>query len=158
MPQPKLNKHIPTILALSVVILLSCTTYGQNRNELTVNGFAGYGSNALNNEFMNKLVLGGNISNSLKDQTLNHTNKYNRIGADLTYEVYFKNYSDTLFDNAPNWRLYFGLGSYTQYSSTFTRDLYKTIFYGNKVFGDQEASIGGSQFFLLDFKKFIYVH
>lgn len=142
------------LLFCSLVLFIHFSTgYNQYKNELKINGYGGYGSNMLNDQFLNKLVVGGFIDDNQKETALRFSDKYNRVGADLNYEITFHNYKDTLFEKFPKWKLYFGLGSYTQYSSTFTRDLFTSVFYGNRDFIDEKAIIGGSQILLLDFKK-----
>ena len=56
---------------------------------------ANYGSTDLNNEFIDKLLFGGEITPDLKDKVLKRTNKRNRFGLELNYEVKFTELRDT---------------------------------------------------------------
>lgn len=114
---------------------------------------ANYGSTDLNNEFIDKLLFGGEITPDLKDKVLKRTNKRNRFGLELNYEVKFTELRDTLFPKIPEYRYYIGFGSYTNLSASYTEDLYKLAFYGNKQFENETAQLGRSNFTSYRFEK-----
>ncbi len=114
---------------------------------------ANYGSTDLNNEFIRVLLFGGQITPELKDKVLNRTNKRNRFGVELNYETRFTELTDTLFPKLPDYRYYIGFGSFTNLSSSYTKDLYKLAFYGNKQFENETAKLARSNFTSYRFEK-----
>lgn len=114
---------------------------------------ANYGSTNLSNEFIQKLLFGGKIENSLKEKVMDKTNKRNRFGVEVNYDIRFVDFTDTLFKKLPNYRYYIGFSSYNNLSASYTKDLFSTVFYGNKQFENQTASLGRSNFTSYKFEK-----
>ena len=114
---------------------------------------ANYGSTNLSNEFMQKLLFGGEITERLKELAIDKTNNRNRFGLEVNYEGQFVDMTDTLIKKLPNYHYYIGFGSYNNISASYTRDLFSTIFYGNKQFEDQTAELGRSNFTSYKFEK-----
>ena len=129
----------------------------KTRNYLIEGGFSGnYGSTNLNNEFIQKLLFGGRIDDNLKDLTLDRTNKRNRFGLEINYEMKFVDLKDTLFQNLPDWNYYIGFGSYNNVSASYTRDFFSLAFYGNKQFENETAQLGKSDFTSYKFEKITF--
>ncbi len=114
---------------------------------------ANYGSTNLSNEFMQKLLFGGEITERLKELAIDKTNNRNRFGLEVNYEGQFVDMTDTLIKKLPNYHYYIGFGSYNNISASYTRDLFSTIFYGNNQFEDQTAELGRSNFTSYKFEK-----
>jgi hypothetical protein len=117
---------------------------------------ANYGSTDLNNEFIDKLLFGGQITPELKDKVLKRTNNRNRFGVELNYEIKFTELTDTVFPSLPAYRYYIGFGSYTNLSASYTKDLYKLAFYGNTQFENETAQLGKSNFTSYRFEKITF--
>ena len=114
---------------------------------------ANYGSTNLTNEFLEKLLFGGRIEDRNKDKVLDKTNNRNRFGVEVNYEVQFVELRDTLFKKLPNFAYYLGFGSYNNISASYTRDLFSSVFYGNKQFENKTAVLGRSNFLSQKFEK-----
>ena len=112
-----------------------------------------YGSTNLNNEFIQKLLFGGKIGTDIKDKALNKINNKGRFGVEVNYDIKYVNLKDTLFEKLPNYNYYIGFGSYNNISATYTKDLFSTVFYGNKEFENQSAILGRSSFISTKFEK-----
>lgn len=117
---------------------------------------ANFGSTDLNNEFINVLLFGGQITPELKDKVLKRTNKRNRFGVELNYGARFTELTDTLFPKFPEYKYYIGFGSFTNLSSSYTKDLYELVFYGNKRFENETARLGKSNFTSYRFEKITF--
>ncbi len=120
---------------------------------LSVDFFGGLGSTNMTNEFTSKLIFGGHIDSTLKNNVLDNTKKMNRAGFELNYEVKFYNMQDTFLRTLPDYRYYIGIGSYANTSASFTQDFFKTIFYGNASFGNTPAVFDNTTLFQSNFKK-----
>lgn len=112
-----------------------------------------YGSTNLNNEFIQKLLFGGKIETGIKDKAIDKIKNKGRFGVEVNYNIKYVNLKDTLFENLPNYNYYIGFGSYNNISASYTKDLFSTVFYGNKQFENQTAILGRSSFISTKFKK-----
>mgnify|MGYP000091341904 CR=1 FL=1 len=117
---------------------------------------ANYGSTNLSNEFIQKLLFGGRIEEREKDKVLDKTNKRNRFGVELNYDLKFVDMKDTLFKKLPDFAYYLGFGSYNNVSASYTKDLFSTVFYGNKQFENETAKLGRSNFVSQKFEKITF--
>ena len=130
----------------------------ENKSNYSIESYlyANYGSNNLTNEFAQKLIFGGKINTELKDNVLDRTNKFNRFGVELNYELKFTEKRDTLFQIMPKFSYYIGFGSYTNVSASYSRDLFSTVFYRNKQFENETANLGPSNFVIQKFEKITF--
>ncbi len=160
---------IKTILLSFILSLCAILSYSQEdtltnaekpewkpKYKIEANFDANYGSTDLNNEFIDVLLFGGQITPELKDRVLDRTNKRNRFGVELNYEARFTELTDTLFPKLPDYRYYIGFGSYTNLSSSYTKDLYQLIFYGNKQFENKTTELARSNFTSYRFEKITF--
>ena len=112
-----------------------------------------YGSTNLNNEFIQKLLFGGKIGASIKDKAIDKIKNKGRFGVEINADIKYINLKDTLFERLPNYNYYIGFGSYNNISAAYTKDLFSTVFYGNKQFENQTAILGRSSFIATKFEK-----
>ncbi len=70
--------------------------------ELIVSGIADFSSTSLQNELMQKLFYGGEITFGIKNRSFIDHKGINRFGADISGEVEYRNLKLNLFKN-PNW-------------------------------------------------------
>lgn len=145
-------------LSLAFIILMNSLLFGQdttfNKNVmLSFNTELSYGTTNISNEFTDKLIFGGNISKELKGKALSKAKNINRIGVELNYEFKYYNLRDTFLLSMPKYRYYIGFGSFTNISSSFSHDFFKTMFYGNKDFVDKTAHLGPTNLFQSSFRK-----
>lgn len=115
--------------------------------------YTGYGSSNIQNEIVNKFLLGGHIDSTIKNKASDKLGKTNRFGAEANYEIKYYNLKDTFLRKLPDFRYYFGFGSYTNLSASYSEDLFRTAFYGNKQYEGQTAQFDNTNLFQSDFKK-----
>ena len=123
--------------------------------QIEVMSQVGFGSSNLTNEFINKLLFGGTITDELKNKILDKTKKTNRIGLEINNEirVYI---IDTIFPKYPNHIYYFGFGSFRNRNAKFSHDFFKTLFYGNKSYAGKTAKLGNTKVIDSKFEKITF--
>lgn len=156
--QEEIKKEINKPYAYAKLTNGACVSLSlpNNQNALSISGYGSFGSNHLNNTFINTLAFGGNIDDEMKDDALDKSRLYNRLGGELNYSVNFYNLKDTFLRTSPNLRYYFGFGSFTNYSTQYTNDVFETVFYGNKPFVNEPIFLDGTRVFQSDFKKITF--
>lgn len=99
-------------------------------------------SNAITNSFVNKFINGGFIDNALKnDQQL--LEKENVFGAGFQFGAEAMFAPDSLFGSQRyGWSI--GLSHQDDLSAMFGRDVFNTVFYGNKSYAGKTADFGNS--------------
>lgn len=111
------------------------------------------GSNVLDNMFMKKSILGGNLENQHLNQLSDEMKDQNRAGFIVTAGLEFLNFRDTLFKH-PQWGLRVGINSNYHGAVSFSRDLFKTIYRGNTQFANDSAVLGPLNFQYQAWQKF----
>ncbi|HSY61418.1 MAG TPA: hypothetical protein VK796_06050 [Cytophaga sp.] len=115
-------------------------TFGVEKEATYKTYFSIYGSgyinsNALTNSFLKSyLYTKSYISDDLKQQQVNRLKKSNCIGADIKIGIYGQHTVNKL-------RVEAGLSYRDFYSSQFSSDAFKLIFYGNSMCAGQTASL-----------------
>ena len=115
-------------------------TFGVEKEATYKTYFSIYGSgyinsNALTNSFLKSyLYTKSYISDDLKQQQVNRLKKSNCIGADIKIGIYGQHTVNKL-------RVEAGLSYRDFYSSQFSSDAFKLIFYGNSMYAGQTASL-----------------
>jgi hypothetical protein len=104
-----------------------------------------YGSSVMNSEFVNKFLFGGKIDRDLKDEAYAKLNNNNRLGGDLNYKLNVEIPFDTIF-RRQNISLLIGLEYNEHMDASFTSDLFKFTFDGNKQFAGSNADIGQTNY------------
>lgn len=113
----------------------------------------GYGSNSIDNEFLSKILWGGHIDSTLKNRVSDRLANNNRLGFEINYELKYFNLKDTFLRSFPDYRYYFGFGSFTNVSISYKADFFRVLFYGNKGFEGKSVDLNKTNFFISDFKK-----
>ena len=121
--------------------------------ELIVSGVADFSSTSLQNELMQKLFYGGEITFGIKNRSLIDHKGINRFGADISCEVEYRNLKLNLFKN-PNWGLTVKSGYYNYVSLLYSKDLYGLTFFGNDNYLGQNVNLSGTRFLGMSFQKF----
>ena len=104
-----------------------------------------YGSSVMNNDFLSQFMFGGRIERKDKNTAYKNLSSHNRLGGDLNYQFNVEIPFDTLF-RKPNISLSVGLENVEHMDATFTSDLFKFTFDGNKQFAGEFATIGGTNY------------
>ena len=125
----------------------SFINYRNTRRSVSVNLDFEAGSNGLSAGLVNKLVWGGYISNDLKEESAKHLRGYNNFGVVLDYGV------DAFVKGNKNVDLLIGLKNQEVLNSTFTREFFNLMFYGNSMYRGQFANLSGSNVNALRFQE-----
>ena len=104
-----------------------------------------YGSDAVNNEFLNKFLYGGRIEQSEKEAVYKNLSALNTMGQDVNFNLNVTIPIDTLF-NKTTLSLLFGIEFVEHFDAQFTEDLFKFTFDGNKQFAGQKAELSNTDF------------
>ena len=126
------------------------TTYYSH--EIILTGMAEVSSSALKNEFTNKLIYGGFISDQIKNQTFDKHKNVNRLGLDIMTELEYRNMKVNAFRNDKIGFLVKG-GYSILGSAIYTKDAFGLVFYGNSSYLGETADLTGSQFSFISFQK-----
>jgi len=110
-----------------------------------VGGDYTYGSTVMNNKFLNKFLFGGKIDRKLKDDAYSKLGNNNRLGGDLNYQLNVEIPFDTMF-RKQNISLLIGVELNEHIDASFSSDLFKFTFDGNKQFAGTNADIGGTNY------------
>lgn len=144
------------IFTIAYTVLIGQDTITNRYDEniiLSFNTDLSYGTTSINNQFIDKLLYGGEITDEIKDKALSKTKQSNRLGVELNYEFKFYNMKDTFLLSMPKYRYYIGFGSFSNISSQFSHDFFQTTFYGNKDFVGKTAYLGNTNIFQSTFRK-----
>jgi len=126
----------PTILLLS-----ADSSYRQSSSMIQVNANGLVGSNSLNIGFLKKSFFGGHLEDTHLDKLYQNMKSQNRAGFLANGGIELYNFSDTLFGK-PNWGMRAGFSTNYNGFLSFNRDLFKTIYRGNKSFADETTQLG----------------
>jgi len=125
----------------SILLLTSDSSYRQSSALVQVNGSGMLGSNSLDNHFFKKSILGGHLEADHLNKLYDEMNTLNRAGFNVNGGLDLYNFLDTIFKR-PDWGLRAGFSTNYHAFLRFNRDLYKTIYMGNKSFADQTVELG----------------
>lgn len=104
-----------------------------------------YGSSVMNNQFLNKFLFGGKIDREMKDKAYSKLSGNNRLGGDLNYQLAAEIPFDTLFGKT-NLSLLVGVELNEHIDASFSSDLFKFTFDGNKQFAGMSADISNTNY------------
>jgi hypothetical protein len=120
--------------------------YSDFRRHVSVAGEAEWNSNAINNNFVRKIYRGGYLDAQSKDAVSSSLLQQNIFGALNSYGLSaFFGKDSSRFD----W--FVGVKNQEYLNTTFTKDLFRVVFYGNEEFRGKYATITNSS---LNYMKF----
>ena len=122
------------------------------KHEFIFSGTADYGSTSLHKSLTQKLFYGGEITDDIKEKSLNLHKGINRFGSDLNAEVEYRNYTTNLFKKN-NWGFVVKAGFYSFINALYSKDLFELTFYGNQNYLGDTASLSGTKFSGLTYQK-----
>jgi hypothetical protein len=120
--------------------------------EFFMQGLADYGATSLHNDLTKKFLYGGAITNDIKDRSNKSHNGINRVGADVSGEMEYRNYSVNLFKKQNLGFLVKG-GYYNYLSLIYAKDLFGLAFYGNESYLGENIDFSGTRFSAISFQK-----
>lgn len=112
--------------------------------ELVFNANIDYGATSIKNDFLNKFIFGGNITDEIKDNSFVKHKGINRVGLIGTSEFQFVNYKSNLFKNEKyGWLIKSGV--YLESGMVYSKNLFGLAFYGNEQYLGQNADFSGTR-------------
>ena len=118
--------------------------------KLEVEGGLFYHSNALSNEFSNKIIFGGEISDELSREAYENHKNDNRVGDDAKFRIAFKS-TKTLFKNRPNISWMMEASSEIHGYGNYSEDLFGLAFMGNTSFLGESINLSNLSYQALHF-------
>jgi hypothetical protein len=115
---------------------------------------AGYELNAsaLTTKFLTKFYRGGYIDREMKDEVLDRTKMKNRMGANVNMGI-FAAFRPDSFLHKTNYSFFFSVQDRQHFNCSYSRDLFKTGFYGNAQFAGTTADFSGFNMTLLRYQQ-----
>jgi hypothetical protein len=105
------------------------------------------GSNGIYNSLLNKFIYGGYIDKKIKDASNNHMKNLNVMGANMNYDL------SVFFGRNSKYSYLVGFKDQLIYNSSFTKDFYQLVFYGNKPYLGETKNLAGSSINSLRFQE-----
>ncbi|MCG8574759.1 MAG: hypothetical protein MI810_07735 [Flavobacteriales bacterium] len=147
-----------------VSIFINQLTFGQDQtfvfkdtseegSWLTLSGFNYYSSNRFNNDYMDKWIFGGEITQEFKDRSSERLSSRNSIGAEFENEISFHTSAIHPF-KLQNWGLTFGISDNHYISSNIPQDLFDVAMYGNAPYLGDTLNFNFGHFQYQHFQKF----
>lgn len=154
----KLNRF-STVLAFMITLSafhaqqLIPVTYDtlERSNFLVLNGFGFHQSSALKNDLTAKFLFGGEITDEIKDNSIDNHGLFNKLGADVTGDLTY--FFKPQFLSEKQFGLYVTAGQYYHFASEYSEDFYGFAFYGNERFENSGISLGNSRATYIDYNK-----
>jgi len=106
------------------------------------------GSNGIKNGMVNKLMFGGYIGDGLKNNSARAMRAINNFGIHLNYDL------SAFLKGNKNFDFHIGVKEQSLLNATFTKDFYNLMFYGNRMYKGQTASLKNSNVNALRFQEF----
>lgn len=123
-----------------------------NYQELILSGNTEYGSTSIKNDLINKFIKGGEITESIKNNSFNHHKLLNIVGIDFGTELEYRNLNLKLLKKE-NIGLVVKSGYFSIGSLFYTKDLFGLAFFGNDKYINSNANFSGSQLNFNTFQK-----
>ena len=140
-----------------IVLLLAQSAISQYNSEflnfekagrsISLNAEYEMGSNGVYNGLINKFLYGGYIDKSIKDASDKKMKLLNVAGANVNYDI------STFFGRNSKYSYLIGIKDQLIFNSSFTKDCYELIMYGNKPYLGETKHIGGSSINYLHFQE-----
>jgi hypothetical protein len=124
----------------------------KKKNEIILTGIADYSGTSLGKDITQKIFYGGEITDSMKQKSLDRHKAVNRFGSDIQAELEYRNYQVNLFKHE-NWGLVIKSGMYNFLQAIYSKDLFSFPMYGNDFFAGDTANFSGSRFTNLTYQK-----
>lgn len=125
---------------------------GEEKISIDLNGNAFYQSTGLKNEFINKFLFGGFITEEIKDNSFAKHKLNNRIGGALFGELNV-NIAKSPLKKYENLGMVFRAGWNNDFGAGYTKEEFGLLFYGNEAYLGEEISLAGTEFNNYAFQK-----
>jgi hypothetical protein len=114
---------------------------------ISINAEYELGSNGIYNSLLNKFIYGGYIDKKTKDASNNSMRNLNVMGANMNYDI------STFFGRNSKYSYLIGFKDQRIFNSSFTKDFYQLVFYGNQPYKDETKNLSGSSINSLRFQE-----
>ncbi|HRG02345.1 MAG TPA: DUF5723 family protein [Bacteroidia bacterium] len=114
---------------------------------ISINGEYELGSNGIYNALLNKFIYGGYIDKKTKDASNDHMKNLNVMGANMNYDI------STFFGRNSKYSYLIGFKDQQIFNSSFTKDFYQLLFYGNRPYLNETKNLSGSSINSLRFQE-----
>jgi len=114
---------------------------------VSVNGEFEMGSTGIHNALLNKFIYGGYIDKSMKDASDKKMNQLNVLGANMNYDI------SVFFGKNSRYSYLIGFKDQLIFNSSFTKDFYQLVLYGNKPYLGETKNLSGSSINSLRFQE-----
>jgi hypothetical protein len=114
---------------------------------ISINGEYELGSNGIYNSLLNKFIYGGYINKKIKDASNDHMKNLNVMGANINYDM------SVFFGRNSKYSYLIGIKDQIIFNSSFTKDFYQLMFYGNKPYLNETKNLAGSSINSLRFQE-----
>lgn len=121
-------------------------------HELIIRGNADYFGTAIQNDMLSKFIRGGNITEDIKNNSLDHHKAINRIGGIGDAEIEYRNYDKHLFKKK-DWGFNVKVGYSIFAGLLYSKDLFGGIFYGNDRYQGETMDFSGTKLSYMNFQK-----
>ncbi|MDB0011682.1 hypothetical protein N9E20_02615 [Crocinitomicaceae bacterium] len=117
-----------------------------------LNGIGQYSGNAIQNEMVNKLLLGGDITTSSIQNSLDNHREVNRFGFDASLQFQYQNFTH-LIGKKKKYGFLVNLESSFLGGMMYSKDMFQLVFDGNTNLENNSADLSGTKFYSLGFQK-----
>ena len=114
---------------------------------ISVNAEYELGSNGIYNSLLNKFIYGGYIDQKTKDASNNSMKTLNVMGTNMNYDI------SLFFGRKSKYSYLIGFKDQRIFNSSFTKDFYQLVFYGNKPYLGETKNLSGSSINSLRFQE-----
>ncbi len=133
--------HVMYSQTPSLYLLNRDSSYRQSSTLIELNAQGLWGSNGLDKSFLRKAIQGGHLTSDHIQSLYDAMNTQNRLGAIGSGGLTLYNFSDTLL-NHQQWGMQAGFSTNYHGFVSFNRDLFKTLFIGNKSMAGEKTDLG----------------
>ncbi len=144
-------------LFIYLLFISSCHVFAQYNSQflnfekmgrsVSMNGEYELGSTGIYNSLLNKFIFGGYIDQSIKDASTNSMKNMSIMGATINYNV------SAFFGKHPKYSYLIGFEDHRIFNSSFSKDFYQLLFYGNKPFLGETKNLSLSSINSLRFQE-----
>ena len=122
------------------------------RYGIMLNGNYEAGAGPMDNSFLNSYYLGRFINKSMKDRVRERLSAENSFGGDQEESLYFFQKADSTFSKG-KLDVFVAIKNRAHLDGSFTDDLFKVYFYGNKEYENKSVKIGKSNFSFFEYQE-----
>jgi hypothetical protein len=127
------------IITLLALVGFQLKAQNDTSHQVVIESYIDVSSSSIRSDFLNTFYKGEFITNELKNNTRANLSNNNRFGADISLKSTWFG-KDTIYNN---WKPNIAI-SYRQFAaSSFSEDLFNTVFYGNSLFANNKATFDG---------------